>query len=66
MMRITDGRKKLPVLPEWNYATWAGAEHLTLEKSAAMTFRERLVWLENAADLAEHLGQAVRKPLSQN
>lgn len=63
-MRVTDGRKILPALPEWEYATWRGAAYLALEKSAAMTFRERLEWLENAAELAERIGSAVRKPLS--
>jgi hypothetical protein len=55
-MKKTDGRKYLPSLPDWEYATWTGAEYLTLAMSAGMTFRERLEWLENISELLRIAG----------
>jgi hypothetical protein len=48
-MKRTDGRKNLTLLRDaWDAATWDGIERAMLEKSAAMTFRERMIWLEQA------------------
>ena len=55
-MTLTDRRKNLSLLKDaWDAATWDGAERAMLEKSAAMTFRERLIWLEQASELANSL-----------
>ena len=64
-MKKTDGRRFLPDLPPWEYATWAGAEYAMLKHCAAMTFRERLQRLENAAELSAQLSSASRKPLTE-
>jgi hypothetical protein len=63
-MKKTDGRKILKNLPGWESGSWEGAEYNALQKSAGMTFRERLHWLEEASELAEKLQKAGKKPLS--
>ena len=52
-MRRSDGRRYLPDRPAWSYGSWDGSEYLMLQKSAAMSFRERLQWLEAAVELAQ-------------
>ena len=49
-------RIELPGDP-WQYATWEGAERAQLLAGAQLTLREKLVWLEQAADLVERLGR---------
>jgi hypothetical protein len=64
-MKTTDGRKILKNVPAWQSVTWEGAERLMLQKSAEMTFRERLMWLEEAAKLSSVIRNARKKPLKE-
>ena len=64
-MRRTDGRKILPDIPAWETVTWEGAEYAVLKAGAAMTFRERLEWLENAAALHDAFRSAKRTRFSE-
>ncbi len=52
-------RPDLPGDP-WRYTTWEGAERASLLAGARLTLREKLAWLEEAADLVEHLGSAAK------
>jgi len=63
-MKTSDGRRELPPGDDWESATWEGAARATLRRSAAMTFRERLQWLEEATQLAVAFSQAPHRPLS--
>ena len=63
-MRMSDGRRELPPGDAWESATWEGAARSVLRRSAAMTFRERLQWLEEVSHLAEAFNEARRRPLS--
>jgi len=62
-MRKTDGRKSISSLSSWHYVTWKDAERLMLEKSAAMTFRDRLLWLEQASETTRRIQNASKKKL---
>lgn len=45
--KIHSGRIELPPLEDaWAYGTFEGAEYATLRDGAAMTFAERLCWVE--------------------
>jgi hypothetical protein len=48
-----DGRYFMPPLPEWEYATWEGAEYARMRDAAAKTFEERLEAVAEMARLAE-------------
>ena len=49
-------RIELPGDP-WQYATWEGAKRAQLLAGAQLTLREKLEWLEQAAELAERLAR---------
>lgn len=59
-MKTHDGSFKLVGAPS---DPWERAEWETLRQGAALTFRERLMWLEQASKLALQLKSAERKPL---
>lgn len=61
VMKRTDGRRYLFEKPPWDAASWDGAEYEMLRRSAAMTFRERLEWLEAIAELAVNLKKSKRR-----
>jgi hypothetical protein len=63
-MKTSDGRREVPPGDDWESGTWEGAARATLRRSAAMTFRERLQWLEEATRLAVAFSQAPHSPLS--
>jgi len=50
-------------LPQKPLDGWENAEWETLRQGAAMTLRERLLWLEQANTLAVQLQQAKKEPL---
>ncbi|HPQ41044.1 MAG TPA: hypothetical protein PLV45_11790 [bacterium] len=60
-MKKSDGRRTLPDLPEWEYGTWRGAQYLSLKRSASLTFRQRLEWLEDASRLVRSLRKCSRR-----
>lgn len=63
-MKVTDGRRVLPPVPKELEGTWEGAEWEYLRWSAAMTFRERMMWLEEASEFAAALQSAKRIKMS--
>ncbi len=44
----------------WNACTWEGARRDVLERAARMTFREKIIWLEEATRLALRISPAVQ------
>ena len=42
----------------WETCTWQGARDDVLRRGARMTFREKLVWLDQAARLSRALGSS--------
>ncbi len=50
-------RIELPGDP-WQYATWEGAARAQLLAGAQLGLREKLEWLEAAAELVERLGRS--------
>ena len=53
-------RPDLPGDP-WEYATWEGAERAQLLAGAQMSFRDKLLWLEQAAAWVERMESARRQ-----
>jgi len=46
-----DGRIFMKPLPPWEAGTFAGAEYEALRRGAAMSFQERLEWIEQVTTL---------------
>lgn len=51
-------------IPEqgWESCTWEGAREDVLRLGRSMTFREKILWLEQAAKLSLVLKECKRKP----
>jgi len=64
-MTHPEGRYFMPPLPEWEYATFEGAEYARIRDAAAKSFQERMEAVEAMSRVAEEIRKAREKIADQ-